>query len=501
MELSGAKRPVLLVVDDEEAVRYSFRRMMAKEPFSVETLSGGKEALKRVQEGGVSVIVLDVRLGSEMDGHQTLQEIKRIDPKISVILVTAYASANTAIEATRHGAYDYVLKPFDPGDMRTLIQRAYQAHEAMSRAVRLGEEDEPSVGAEEDCIIGMSPPMQEIYKTIGRIANSCEPVLIRGESGTGKELVARAIYQFSGRKTGLFLPVNCGAIPEPLLESEFFGHEKGSFTGAHERKIGKLEQADGGTVLLDEIGEMPLDTQVKLLRFLEDHQVTRVGSASGREVDVRVLAATNRNLEEMISRGAFREDLYYRLDVVSVVLPPLRKRREDIPLLARYFLKKHARENGTDPPAILPEALAAMEAYDWPGNVRELANTIRRVLVQCRGHAITPDDLGLGAVAAARSARVAGKPMEQELATLLSESLSRSYRELSGTGDCIPVLPEIERILVYHAMKLTRGNQVKASKILGMSRNTLRKRIQAEKGSEVADRASVPNQRDIPPFV
>jgi two-component system nitrogen regulation response regulator GlnG len=480
--MSTPQVSTLVVVDDEEAVRYSFSRMMAKDPldsFKLETFASGKQCLDRIRLGGVSVVVLDVRLGGEMDGAETLRRIKEMDPKISVILMTAYASANTAIEATRHGAYDYVLKPFEPTAMRELIHRACQAHEAMSTAVVLGDDDALVEG---DCIIGRSPAMQEVYKKIGRVANSTEPVLIRGESGTGKELVARALYQFSHRKNAVFLPINCGAIPENLLESEFFGHERGSFTGAHERRIGKFEQADGGTVFLDEIGEMPLETQVKLLRFLEDKMVTRVGATGGKRVDVRILAATNRPLEECVAEQKFRGDLYFRLNVVSIDLPPLRERREDIPLLARYFLRRHARINGIDPPLILPSAIRALEEYDWPGNARELENTIRRVLVQSRGHAISPEDLGLGelspGVSGDANLSIGGASLESHLSVLLK----KSQEELVSTGNCSPVLPVIERVLVTEALQLTRGNQVQASKILGMSRNTLRKRIQETVG-------------------
>lgn len=471
--------PILLVVDDEEAVRYSFRRMLAREPIEVETLSSGRAALQRVARGGVGVVVVDVRLGGDMDGTETLRGIKDIDPKISVILMTAYASANTAIEATRHGAYDYVLKPFESDAMIDLIRRAFQAHEAMSTAVYFGEEQDAEDPGDGDCIIGLSAPMQEVYKKIGRVALTSEPVLVRGDSGTGKELVARALYQFSNRKDALFLPINCGAIPEKLLESEFFGHEKGSFTGAHERKIGKFEQADGGTVFLDEIGEMPLDTQVKLLRFLEDKVVTRVGGASGRKVDVRIVAATNRHLEQLVAEGRFRGDLYYRLNVVTIELPPLKERREDLPHLVRYFLRKHARANGIEPPAILPSALEALAEHDWPGNVRELENTIRRVLVQCRGHAIAPEDLGLEEIRS-MAPGVDGAPTapSPSLESLLGARLRRAHEELQSGGDCASVLPEIERLMVRVALDLTRGNQVQASKILGMSRNTLRKRIQ-----------------------
>jgi len=469
--------PTLIVVDDEEAVRYSFRRMMNKEPFHLETFSNGREALERVRRGDVSVVVLDVRLGGDMEGTELLRHIKEFDPKISAILMTAYASANTAIEATRHGAYDYVLKPFESDTMRDLIHRAHQAHEAMSKAVFLGEEEESSGVSEGDCIIGNSPAMQEVYKRIGRVAPSTEPVLIRGASGTGKELVARAIYQFSRRKDALFLPINCGAIPENLLESELYGHEKGSFTGAHERKIGKFEQADGGTVFLDEIGEMPLETQVTLLRFLEDKVVTRVGGGSGRKVDVRILAATNRSLEELVSEGSFRSDLYYRLNVFTIDLPALAERREDIPLLARYFIQKHSRANGIEAPAILPETLEALASHDWPGNVRELENTIRRVLVQCRGHAITPADLGLEEMrnlpAGETGQGVGFPPLEEQLRARLKKALA----DLLSGGDCVPVLPDIEKILVQEAIDLTRGNQVQSAKILGISRNTLRKRL------------------------
>lgn len=473
-----------MVVDDEDAVRYSFRRMMAQQPYHLEAFSSGLEAVDRVRKGGVSVVVLDVRLGGEMDGIQTLQAIKEMEPKISVILMTAYASANTAIEATRHGAFDYVLKPFESEEMRHLIQRAYQAHEAMATSIHFQETTTEEEATEGDCIIGLSAPMQEVYKNIGRVATSTEPVLVRGESGSGKELVARALYQYSGRREALFLPVNCGAIPEALLESEFFGHEKGSFTGAHERKIGKLEQADGGTVFLDEIGEMPLETQVKLLRFLEDRIVTRIGTAQGRRVDVRIIAATNRSLEEMVSEGTFREDLYYRLNVVSIEMPPLRRRKEDIPELVKYFVKKHSKANGIKAPAILPETLKELENYDWPGNVRELENTIRRVLVQCRGHAITPEDLGLGDGPTSIHAESTEKGAEKNWDSLLESKLKKARSDLQRSGTCTPVLPEIELALVEKALELTQGNQVQASKILGMSRNTLRKRVQSIEANE-----------------
>jgi DNA-binding NtrC family response regulator len=472
--------PALIVVDDEDAVQYSFRRMMVREGFEVETFSNGTDALARIRKGGVSVVVLDVRLGGDMDGTETLRRIKEFDPKITVILMTAYASANTAIEATRHGAYDYVLKPFESGAMRELIHHAHQAHEAMATAVVFGDDEDSTEG---DCIIGLSPAMQEVYKKIGRVALATEPVLICGESGTGKELVARALYQFSKRKDAIFLPINCGAIPENLLESEFFGHEKGSFTGAHERKIGKFEQANGGTVFLDEIGEMPLETQVKLLRFLEDKIVTRVGGASGRKVDVRILAATNRPLAEKVAEGKFRGDLYFRLNVVTIELPALRDRREDIPLLARYFLKKHARANGQEPPAIHPLAMQALIDHDWPGNARELENTIRRVLVHGRGHAISPEDLGLGEMKMIGAGDTLSPAGGQPLKAHLSGLLKKAQYDLATTGDCCPVLPEIEKVLVTEALELTRGNQVQASKILGISRNTLRKRIQETSGA------------------
>ncbi|MBW7939143.1 MAG: sigma-54-dependent Fis family transcriptional regulator, partial [Candidatus Omnitrophica bacterium] len=326
-------------------------------------------------------------------------------------------------------------------------------------------------------IIGNSPAMQEVYKRIGRVAPSSEPVLIRGASGAGKELVARAVYQFSTRKDSLFLPINCGAIPENLLESEFFGHEKGAFTGAHERKIGKFEQADGGTVFLDEIGDMPLDTQVTLLRFLEDKEVTRVGANLGRKVDVRILAATNRPLEELAAEGKFRSDLYYRLNVFTIDLPPLSERKEDIPLLVRYFLKKHARANGMEPPALLPATLMALCEHEWPGNVRELENIIRRVLVQCRGHVIAPGDLGLDEIKGITGQEAPSSQGAAALEDHLLSLLSKAQSDLLARGDCQAVLPEIELLLVRLSMDLTHGNQVQAARILGMSRNTLRKRL------------------------
>ncbi|MCA9424020.1 MAG: sigma-54-dependent Fis family transcriptional regulator, partial [Candidatus Omnitrophica bacterium] len=278
--------------------------------------------------------------------------------------MTAYASANTAIEATRHGAFDYVLKPFESEEMRRLIQRAYQAHEAMATSIHFQEtksEEEPSESG--DCIIGLSAPMQEVYKSIGRVANSSEPVLIRGESGAGKELVARALFQYSGRRDALFLPVNCGAIPEALLESEFFGHEKGSFTGAVNQRVGRFEQCDGGTLFLDEIGDMPLAVQSKLLRVLQEGQYSRVGSNQTLKTDVRVLAATNKNLEDEVAKGKFREDLFYRLNVVRIHIPPLRERREDVRLLAEFFLHRLSARRRGPQMRFTEDALDILDAY------------------------------------------------------------------------------------------------------------------------------------------
>ncbi|MCA9434468.1 MAG: sigma-54-dependent Fis family transcriptional regulator, partial [Candidatus Omnitrophica bacterium] len=460
--MQGSNKPVVMVVDDEDAVRYSFRRMMANEPFQVEAFSSGLEAVDRVRAGGISVVVLDVRLGGDMDGIQTLQAIKELEPKVSVILMTAYASANTAIEATRHGAFDYVLKPFESEEMRRLIQRAYQAHEAMATSIHFQEtksEEEPSESG--DCIIGLSAPMQEVYKSIGRVANSSEPVLIRGESGAGKELVARALFQYSGRRDALFLPVNCGAIPEALLESEFFGHEKGSFTGAFQSRVGRFELADGGTLFLDEIGEISPAFQAKLLRVLQEGEFERVGGTTTLSVDVRIIAATNRRLVDEVAAGRFREDLYYRLHVLPLEVAPLRERREDILPLARHFAETFARQNGCATPSFTVEAQDQLLHWTWPGNVRELENVIHRAVILGHPERIDCADLLFGPSAD-------GQPVMRPAGEKLDLHSAECAQALANH-----TMADVERVAILATLESTGGNKTEAARRLSLTARTL----------------------------
>ena len=382
--------------------------------------------------------------------------------------MTAFGTTQTAIQAMKHGAYDYILKPFDVPKLEEMVDKALGAARSMKQVVSY----EPLLDKEDfDLgIIGQSAPMQEVFKTIGQLATSDATALITGESGTGKELVARAIYSHSQRYNQSYLAINCAAIPENLLESELFGHEKGAFTGANTQRIGKFEQCDGGTIFLDEIGDMTLATQTKILRVLQNGTFDRVGGNQPVKVDVRVIAATNKPLEKAVEEGDFREDLFYRLNVVRIQLPALRERRDDIPQLVSYFLSKNS-PNPKQPKTVQPDALAKLETHDWPGNVRELENAVQRALVMAKGDAILLENLPPEVlnVADAASPDVHG----DDLAGLAS----KLFRWARNNPD-LKVIPAVERELVINALKETHGNQVQSAKLLGITRATLRKRIE-----------------------
>jgi two-component system response regulator AtoC len=432
----------------------------------------GGEALEVVRREETDLILLDNRL-PDRNGLEVLQEIKGGHQKVSVIVMTAFGTTGTAIEAMRLGAFDYILKPFELDEIYDLVERGLEAHKLMNRAVVV-----PSLAEYEgdsDRIIGRSRVMQEVYKLIGQVAESDVTVLIRGESGTGKELVARAIYQHSRRKEGSFLAINCAAIPETLLESELFGHEKGAFTGANKRRVGKFEQCNRGTVLLDEIGDMSVSTQAKILRVLQEGEFERVGGNETVRVDVRILTSTNRRLEDLIKEGRFREDLYYRLKIMSITVPPLRERREDIQELAEYFFKVYNRQLGTKVSHIDPSVYERLAAYNWPGNVRELENAMKRSLILCKGEVLTGEDIILD-IEGPVSPLVNEKELEDTLTKMLDPLLTEVLR-LGGSGFPSSLLEKIEKILVQKALAETRGNQVQAAKLLGVSRNTLRNRM------------------------
>ncbi|HEX9974463.1 MAG TPA: sigma-54 dependent transcriptional regulator [bacterium] len=457
----------ILIVDDEESVRYSFERFLNEPEYQVVTAKNGAEALSKYAEQPFDLVVLDIRL-PDMSGLEVLTKIKSVDPRAVALMITAYGTTDLAIETTKQGAYDYILKPFDIPAMKKVIEEALNCSLLMRTQVVIEANDKTETG---DRIIGNSPVMQEVYKMIGRVAGSDVNILLRGESGTGKELVARAIYQHSSRSQRHFLEVNCAAIPETLLESELFGYEKGAFTGANRRKIGKFEQANAGTIFLDEIGDMTLSTQSKILRVLQEGSFEHLGGEQTIHVDVRVVAATNRNLEKAIEEGNFREDLYYRIKVITITLPPLRLRDQDIPELVNYFLDKHCASLKKDRISISNEALEQMQSYHWPGNIRELENVIRRAIVLCKGNVIT-EDLVIEEFQTSTELAITDTE-KMALFPNWKEYISRYKGKLYEK-----VISETEKILLEQVLKETEGNQVQAAKILGISRFTLRDRLE-----------------------
>jgi DNA-binding NtrC family response regulator len=472
----------LLVVDDEPDAVYSFRRLFERD-YSILEACSGEEALEAVRTHDPEVVVMDVRMKG-MDGVETLREIRRIAPRTVVILVTAFGTTQSTIEAMKLGAFDYILKPFDVAQMRDVLARAARAALDMRRTVGF---QLVEGGAEaQDEIIGLSRPMQEVYKLIGRVADSDLPVLITGESGTGKELVARAVYQHSSRRDKAFLAINCAAIPEQLLESELFGYERGAFTGASVAKPGKFEVCDGGTIFLDEIGEMPLATQKKLLRVLETGEIEKVGSTRPGRVDVRVIAATNRDLESLIANDQFRADLYFRLKVVEIRMPPLRARVEDIPALADYFITQTARELHREKPQLAQDAVQLLQGYHWPGNVRELENLIKNCLVRLQGNVIHASDLSeylgrpaMGSEPDAASPPAAGvAPPAFDLDDGAIHSLFDHILSVQPLPPGLDAFDLIEKRLLELALHHAHGNKSHAARLLGISRNTVRKRVE-----------------------
>ncbi|MGB9628796.1 MAG: sigma-54-dependent transcriptional regulator [Thermodesulfobacteriota bacterium] len=461
----------ILIVDDDKSIRYSLKRVL-EDQFLIRTAQSGEEALDRFRENPPDLVIMDIKM-SGRSGLEVLKEMRRIDPKSLVILMTAYGTTDTAIEAMKYGAFDYVLKPFPIPEMKTLVEKAISLRRLMKEEVAYNIPSEPT--GEEERIVGSSPKMQEVYKIIGQVAPSDVTVLLMGESGTGKELIARAIYHHSLRSNQPFLPVNCAAIPDTLLESELFGHEKGAFTGAISRRIGKLEQCHRGTIFLDEIGDMSLSTQAKLLRVLQEKSFERLGGMETIRVDVRFIIATNKDLEEAISNGRFREDLYYRLNVVSISLPPLRERKEDIPELVSYFLRKFNRELKKKIAGITPSAMEKVTSYGWPGNVRQLENVLKRAIVLCQGEWITEDQLLFEKVLERREDKgEVGKKAIEELLDIIFDELSKGFL----THQDLDMISTIERELIIRALKKTNGNQAQAAQLIGINRSTLRGKME-----------------------
>jgi two-component system nitrogen regulation response regulator GlnG len=451
----------ILIVDDEHNVHYSFRRVLGNE-YEILSAFSGDEALRQIEDDSLRLVLMDVRMPG-VGGLDALQELKQRRPDLPVIMMTAFVSAETAIRATTLDAEDYLVKPFDVDALKRLIAITLQRHESAPT-----ETDQPQqrfdIGAMP--ILGHSRAMQDVYKVIGKSASRDVTVLLTGESGTGKELVARALHAYSQRGKGPFLAINCAAIPESLLESELFGHERGAFSGATEARPGKFELAHGGTLFLDEIGDMPLILQAKLLRVLQEREICRLGARESRLVDVRIIAATNQDPEGLIRANRFREDLYYRLNVVRITLPPLRDRGEDILLLAEHFLHLSRRDDIRSPQGFSPDAREKLLTHSWPGNVRELANVVAQAAINTRGRLISAEDLALSEVPI-RSSESEPAPVSSQGTTI--EDI---FEKQAGQ-----VFTAIERIVVAKALKLSHHNQVQAARLLGISRNVLRDRM------------------------
>lgn len=472
--MTAAAITKLLIVDDEPDVVYSFRRLFANTTYDIHEANSGEQALQIAQRERPDVILMDIRMPG-MDGITALKEIRKIDQRTPVILMTAYATTQHAIEAMKAGAFDYVLKPFEIDKIRNVVQSAVKISSDMRRVVSY----EPLLSREqhEEEIVGQSEAMQNVYKMIGRVASSNLPVLITGESGTGKELAARAIYHHSRRSQKPFLAINCAAIPEQLLESELFGFQRGAFTGAVTGKPGKFEVCDGGTIFLDEIGEMPIALQGKLLRVLESGEIEKLGSTRPAKVDVRLITATNRDLPDRIENGTFRADLFYRLHVVEIPMPSLRERADDIPILTEYFLRRYAGQLGVNNIAIADDAMQALRRYTYPGNVRELENILKNCLVRLKGNVIRAQDIEFGS----SSAPPAGaRPGESEAiaSDAVMDALFHEIIRRQPLPEGMDAFDIIERRLIARALEHCTGNQSQASRLLGITRNTLRKRIE-----------------------
>ena len=460
----------VLIADDEDGLRWVLEKGLRQAGYEVTAVRDGDEALRAFSEAPFDLVFLDIRMPGT-DGLTVLAKLRALASDAHVIVMTAHGTMETAIQAMQRGAYDYLAKPFDLDEVLLLAERALAAGRLTQEVARLktGLQEVWEFGA----LIGRHPRMQEVYKTIGRIAASDVTILLRGESGTGKELVARAIHHYSRRAGRPFVAVSSAAIPGTLLESELFGHERGAFTDAKERKLGKLELAHGGTLFLDEIGDMPPELQTKLLRALQERTIERVGGQESLRIDVRVLAATNRDLETMMREGRFREDLFYRLNVVTVTLPPLRERRRDIPLLVEHLLAKYAAELGER--GVAPEALDRLVGHDWPGNVRELENVVQRAMVMATTGVILPEHLPIGPVSAAASVAI-DATLEEIIERKLIECV-RGLREHASANLYDLMIGLIEKPLLRAVLRETGGNQVRAAQILGINRNTLRKKL------------------------
>ena len=463
-------KATILVADDDRAIRIVVTQALARAGYDVRATSNAATLWTWVSEGEGDLVITDVVM-PDGDGLELLPRIRQIRPELPVVVMSARNTLATAVTATQKGAFEYLPKPFDINALTSIVDLALQAPQPST--------DVAGVASEEEAlpIVGRSPPMQEVYRLVARLTDTDLTVLISGESGTGKELVAKALHDFGRRRQGPFVALNMAAVPRDLVEAELFGHEKGAFTGAVRRGVGRFEQAQGGTLFLDEIGDMPVDAQTRLLRVLQQGEYTTVGGRAPVKTDVRIVAATNRNLRQLVRQGLFREDLYFRVNVVPIRMPPLRERVADIPALVRHFLSR-AQAEGMPPKVLDAAALEALKAYDWPGNVRELENLIRRLAALHSGDVIRAETVRADLAAAAPAASADDS---HSLGSAVEGSLARYF---AAHDDGMPppglydrVMAEVERPLISLCLSATRGNQIRAAKLLGLNRNTLRKKI------------------------
>jgi two-component system nitrogen regulation response regulator GlnG len=463
----------ILVADDDRAIRTVLTQALSRQGHEVRSTGHGRTLWDWIADGDGDLVITDVMMPDE-NGLDMVPRIRKLRPDLRVIVMSAQNTLMTAVKAAQRGAFEYLPKPFDLNELMGIVDRALETPQANETGKSEDEEGDDRLP-----LIGRSPAMQEIYRALARLMNTDLTVMVTGESGTGKELVARALHEYGGRRHGPFVAINMAAIPRELIESELFGHEKGAFTGANERKVGRFEQAEGGTLFLDEIGDMPLEAQTRLLRVLQEGEYTRVGGRTPIRVNVRIVAATHRDLRKLIREGTFREDLFYRLNVVPIRLPSLRERLEDIPELVNHFLMQ-ASEEGLPRKTLSSEAMARLKAHRWPGNIRELENMVRR-LTALYSH----DVIGVDVIETEFSENNISEAMPTAEPQSLSESIERHVREyFDAHDDDLPsnglydrILREMERPLLNVTLEATRGNQVKAAEVLGLNRNTLRKKI------------------------
>lgn len=473
----------ILIADDDDSIRFVLEKALQKEGYRTFSARNGKETVNLLRSETIDTIFLDIFM-PDVNGLDLIEELREINKTASIIIITAHGTTQIAIEAAKRHAYDYMTKPFDLKEIAPLVARAVYAAD-QSKAATAGDVPPPDTIPSQNGdeigiqIVGESDAMHAIYLTIGRAAVSDETVLIMGESGTGKESIAKAIHQNSTRTKGEFVVVDCSAIPSDLIESALFGHVKGAYTGADTARQGKFEQADGGTIFLDEVGELPIEVQMKLLRVLQEREVEPIGSNEMRKVDVRVVAATNRRLDLAIQEGTFREDLFYRLNVVPIFLPPLRERKEDIPDLVDFFVSRFAQDYDQPKGAVSPEAFKMLMAYDWPGNVRELENSLKRALVMCAGQGLLPEHFPeLSGNPTTFPARPPGG-FESRLAVLMSERVDEFIESGADAGELhTEIRVAVEKPLFELILQHTGWNRRKAAEILGINRNTLHSKME-----------------------